>query len=56
MGEEIGNPKNQTFSVNIKCIRADWILQGDLGLKFMENLLKKKNRDIFMTPYMQIII
>ena len=26
MGDNISNPKNQTFSVNLKCVRADWIL------------------------------
>jgi len=42
----------------MKCVRADWILQDELGLglEFMNEMLRKKNRDVFMTPYMQIII
>jgi len=42
----------------MKCIRADWILQDELGLGlvFMNEMLRKKNREVFMTPYMQIII
>ena len=56
MGENTEHPKNLTFSVNIKCVRADWILTGDIGLGFMQNLLKKRNRSIFMTPYMKIIV
>lgn len=58
MGENIENPKYKTFAVSLKCVRADWILQdeGGLGLNFMNNMLKKKNRDVFMTDYMQIII
>ena len=58
MGENIQDPKFRTYAVNIKCVRADWILQDNsgLGLNFMNNMLKKKNREVFMTPYMQIII
>lgn len=62
MGENISNPRFQTYSVRIKCVRADWILQDSvdekeaIGLNFMNNMLKKKNREVFMTPYMQIII
>ena len=54
MGEDKANPKYLTYAVNIKCIRADWILQDDsgLGLEFMNEMLKKKNREVFMTPYM----
>ena len=58
MREDKTNPKFKTFAVNIKCVRADWILRDDLGLGlvFMNEMLKKKNREVFMTPYMQIII
>jgi len=58
MGEDRENTKFQTYAINMKCIRADWILQDDqgLGLIFMNEMLRKKNREVFMTPYMQIII
>ena len=58
MGEDRDNAKFQTYAVNMKCIRADWILQDELGLGlvFMNEMLRKKNREVFMTPYMQIII
>lgn len=44
--------------MDCKSIRADWILQDKqgLGLIFMNAMLRKKNREVFMTPYMQIII
>jgi hypothetical protein len=32
MGEDKNNLKFHTYAVNIYCIRADWILQDDLGL------------------------
>jgi hypothetical protein len=54
MGEDKHNLNYQTFAVDIKCIRADWILQDKqgLGLVFMNEMLRKKNREVFMTPYM----
>ena len=54
MGEDRNNQKYQTYSINMKCVRADWILSDDqgLGLVFMNEMLRKKNRDVFMTPYM----
>ena len=29
MGEDIENENYQTYAINMKCIRADWILQDD---------------------------
>ena len=29
MGEDRENDKFQTYAINMKCIRADWILQDD---------------------------
>jgi hypothetical protein len=58
MGEDKSKLNFQTFAIDCKSIRADWILQDKqgLGLIFMNAMLRKKNRDVFMTPYMQIII
>ena len=40
------------------CVKADWILKDEdgIGMEFMKAMLKKRNRDIFMTPYMKIIV
>jgi len=58
MGEDRENLKFQTYAINMRCVRADWILQDEkgLGIVFMNEMLRKKNREVFMTPYMQIII
>lgn len=58
MNEDIENPKYKTFGVNLFCVRADWILKDDdpHGMQFLKTMLAKRNRDVFMTPYMKIII
>ena len=58
MGEDIYNPNNKTFGVNIKSVRADWILNDEegIGMEFLQAMLRKRNREIFMTPYMKIMI
>tara|TARA_B110000285_G_C15087848_1_gene597246 strand:- start:497 stop:1342 length:846 start_codon:yes stop_codon:yes gene_type:complete len=56
MGEDKQQQNYKTYAVDMKSIRADWILHGNLGLTFMNAMLRKKNREVFMTPYMQIII
>jgi len=58
MGEDKLNQNYKTYACQIYCIRADWILKDEegIGMEFMQAMLKKKNRDIFMTPYMKIII
>ena len=54
MGEDKLNTNYQTYACKIFCVRADWILNDEdgIGMEFMQSMLKKKNRDIFMTPYM----
>ena len=49
MGEDQTNLKYLTYAVQMKAIRADWILQDDegLGIEFMNAMLRKKNRDVF---------
>ena len=56
MGEDKTNPDFQTFAVSIKSVRADWIINEEIGLTFMNEMLRKKNREVFMTPYIQVII
>jgi len=58
MGEDKLRNDFKTYACKISCIRADWILNDvdGIGLEFMQSMLKKKKREIFMTPYMKIII
>ena len=56
MGEDKYNQNYQTFAVQIKSVRADWIINEEIGRTFMNEMLRKKNREVFMTPYMQVII
>ena len=53
MGEDKQNSDYKTYTCKIYCVRADWILNDadGIGMEFMQTMLKKKNRDIFMTPY-----
>ena len=37
-------------------MRADWIINEEEGLLFLKELLRQQNKDIFMTPYIQIVI
>lgn len=39
MGEDQHNPNYKTFGVNMKCIRADWILNEDVGYEFLKTML-----------------
>ena len=58
MGEDKQKPNYKTYACNIYCVKADWILKDEdgIGMEFMKTMLKKKNRDIFLTPYMKIIV
>ena len=56
MGEEPNNPLSLTFAVNIQCVRADWIVNQEEGLKFLKELLRQQNKEVFMTPYVMIVI
>jgi len=37
-------------------VKADWIVNTQNGLIFLKELLKQQNKDIFMTPYIEIVI
>ena len=30
----------KTFAVNIECVRADWIINEEVGLKFLKEMLR----------------
>ena len=56
MGEDHHNPEFKTYGVNMCCIRADWILDEEAGLDFLKAMLREKNREVFVSSYMKIII
>ena len=56
MGEDIKNKKYQTYGVQLNAIRGDWILNEEIGRQFLQAMLWKKNRDVFTTSYMKIVI
>jgi hypothetical protein len=56
MGEDPNNRTCLTFAVDVKCVRADWIIQKKEGLLFLKELLRQQNKDVFMTPYIMIVI
>jgi hypothetical protein len=51
MKENSGNQEFQTFAVKVKTIRADWIINEDIGKQFLIEMLHKKNAELFVTPY-----
>jgi len=56
MGENKGDPNYLTYAVEVFAVRADWILNEDIGLNFLQELLKQQRKDIFETRYIKIII
>jgi hypothetical protein len=55
MGEDPNSNSALTYACNIKCIRADWIF-GKEGILFLKEMLHQKNKEVFMTPYIMIVI
>lgn len=43
LGEDPNNRNFKTFSVNFECIRVDWIINEEIGLEFLNAILKSKN-------------
>jgi hypothetical protein len=41
MGEETENSQSLTFAVDIQCVRADWIVNTEEGLRFLKELLRQ---------------
>lgn len=56
MGEDIDNQNSVTFSTDIQSVRADWIINEDQGLIFLKELLVQQNKEMFETPFIQIIV
>ena len=57
--QEFFYPENKslTVAVNIKCIRADWIINDkEYGVQYLKQMIKLKNKDIFMTDYTKILV
>jgi hypothetical protein len=44
-----------TYAVKIQCVRADWILNHNDGFKFLEEMVRLKNKNVFMRSYTKII-
>ena len=45
-----------TYAVKIQCIRADWILNDEVnGIEFLKEMVRLKNKDVFMRSYTKII-
>jgi hypothetical protein len=55
MGEDLDSKSTLTYACSIKCIRADWIF-GENGIPFLKEMLRQKNKAVFMTPYIMILI
>ena len=36
-------------------MRADWIINEDLGIEFLKEMLAQKNKDLFMTEYVKML-
>jgi hypothetical protein len=46
----------KTFAVKVECVKADWIINDQIGRYFLIELLRQQNKDVFMTKYVQIIV
>ena len=55
MGEVKDDVFALTYSVNIWCVKADWII-NTYDPDFLSELLKQENRELILTPYVKLII
>jgi len=54
--EDDPNSNYLTFAVKVQCVRADWIINDEVnGIAFLKEMIRLKNKDIFMTNYTKII-
>ena len=45
-----------TYAVKVQCVRADWILNDKVnGIEFLKEMIRLKNKDVFMRSYTKII-
>ena len=57
MGEVKESQENTlTFAVKTQAIRADWIINEEIGQVFLHELKKQQNDAVFMSRYVDIII
>ena len=56
MGEDVGNENYSTFAVKIQGIKADWIINEQIGFQFLLELSKKKNKEVFESKYVKRVI
>ena len=49
------NDNYHTYAVKVYCVRADWIINDGSGLRFLEEMVRMKKNDLFMTNYSKII-
>ena len=56
LGEDPENPSCITHSCIVRCIRVDWVLNKPEGLRFLRQMLKQQNRDLFMTIYIKVLV
>ena len=56
MKEKKDNKNALTYAVKIKSINADWIINDEDGLGFLQELIRQNNKEMFETPYIEIII
>ena len=44
-----------TYAVKIQCVRADWIINEKDGIDFLNEMIRLKNKNVFMRSYTKII-
>jgi len=54
MGENPDDPKSITMAASFTSIRADWLMNEEIGLEFLQEMLRQKRRDLFETPYIKM--
>jgi DUF1365 family protein len=57
MHEASSNSKRVfTYATKIQSIRVDWIINEKEGYEFLKELNRQKNKNIYVTPFVQIVI
>lgn len=52
---EVQDNSAVTYSVRFRAIRADFIINGKEGYKFLEEVLRQNRMALFETPYMKVL-
>lgn len=53
--KESESRKAVTYSVQFKCIRADFLINHGIGVEFMQEMIRQKRMSLFNTPYMMLL-